>query len=214
MYIEAENKYGKFFIPAAAKQRPCSQKIIRGEVWEQATINVIEQYANDQNIVHCGAFFGDMLPALSTMTSKTVYTFEPNPISFKAASKTIEANNLSNVKIQNVGLGEKKDVLPFDGRPSIGGTSRFRQGGYSKEDIQVRTIALDDVIEEPVSVIHLDVEGFEIFALMGAWGILTESQPVLVLEYTKYTSHPFWKKILDLGYKNVGRCDHNHIWKT
>jgi FkbM family methyltransferase len=56
-------------------------------------------------------------------------------------------------------------------------------GAFTRVDVlRVATVRLDDVIERPVGLIKVDVEGHELAVLRGAAGILARDRPNLVLE--------------------------------
>jgi hypothetical protein len=101
-----------------------------------------------------------------------------------------------------------------DGATSLGGLSRVLRDwslvpGGDLETVSV--VALDCVIpsERRVSVVHLDVEGFEDLALSGAVKLITAWRPVIVLETVpnKWASD----NLAQLGYRVAGRCDENTI---
>jgi hypothetical protein len=78
--------------------------------------------------------------------------------------------------------------------------------------VPVRTVALDDVLppDRHVSLVHLDVEGYEKEALAGARAILDRCRPLLVLESVP-DDPGFSESVLSLGYAVAGRVDENTI---
>ncbi len=108
-FIFATNKHGDYCIPAEAAHRPAAQCVLNGAVWESDTIEFILTHCGEGDILHAGAFFGDALPALSKATRGTVWAFEPNPQSFRAAQITALMNDLKNVKLMNCALGARQE---------------------------------------------------------------------------------------------------------
>lgn len=205
----AYNKYGGYCIPMNSRRRPAAQKVFRGEVYERETIEYIEENAAKGDIVHAGTFFGDFLPALSRACSDgaTLWAFEPNPESFRCAQITSLINGLENIVLRNAGLGADKGMYPMmivdeNGR-SLGGASRFVEAPEegTKNNIFVDITTVDDVVpsERKVSVLQLDVEGFEKMALIGAMSTIERNRPIIIIESVPEKEW-FSKQVLKLGY--------------
>lgn len=188
----AYNEYGGYCVPLSSVHRPAAKRILRHQVYEPETIKLIASQCAEDDVVHAGAFFGDFLPALSAACSirAKVWAFEPNPESYRCARITIELNQLSNVELINAALGAKASWLPLrtadpDGL-ALGGASRIVSGEPAEGDemVSVRVVTVDETVgdEKHVSVIHLDVEGYEREALEGAVRTLRRCRPVLILE--------------------------------
>jgi FkbM family methyltransferase len=143
----------------------------------------------DGAVITAGTFFGDALPALSKATAGTVWAFEPSPENYRCAAMTVLLNDLKNVRLQNVGLGEKAEkrqlvVKDRDGR-ALGGASQIADiTDRGTESVPVSLVAVDEVMPRTssVSVIHLDIEGFEEYALRGAMETIRRNRPLLILE--------------------------------
>ena len=207
MFIKAENKYGAYYIPESSKHRFCARRVLDGHVWEQDTIDCIIENSNNKSVVHCGTYFGDMLPALCAET-KFVYAFEPSKINFAATQKTVEANNLQNLELTNAALSNEKGSLGFS--DDMGGASQVQN--HKNPFTTVNSIRLDDIVTQSVAVIHLDVEGWELHALQGAFRTIKNNLPTIIIE--RPVKHEWWAELEDLGYKLTGRCDVNYIWQT
>jgi len=192
-YILASNKYGAFCIPAVAAHRVAAQFVLAGDVWEADTVEFMVTHAKSGDVITAGTFFGDFLPALSAATAPhgTVWAFEPNPESYRCAAITVLLNDLRNVKLTNAALGEKSDTRSLVVRDltgqALGGGSRISDTtdleGHT-DAVPVNVVAIDDVVPgtAAVSVLQLDVEGFEEFALTGAVKTIERSRPLLILE--------------------------------
>jgi len=130
-----------------------------------------------------------MLPAFSSFTRQTVYTFEPVPQSYKCASKTIALNGLSNVVLRNVGLSDKNgtmNMLVKRGGLKLGGASHVVRSSRRDQAgvIPVKCMRLDKVLDSDVdiSVIQLDAEGHEYWILLGAENTIRRNRPIIILE--------------------------------
>jgi FkbM family methyltransferase len=191
----AYNRHGGYCVPLSSLHRPAVQAILAGDVWEAETIDFMAACNADDDLIHAGTFFGDFLPALSRSRrgEAKVWAFEPNPESYRCASVTMAINGLQNVVLTNAGLGERPDTLVLETRTAegipLGGGSRILTGkdaaGVAPRHTQeVQVLALDTAVPEDrrVSLIQLDVEGFETQALTGARNIIRRCLPVIVLE--------------------------------
>jgi len=217
------NKYGKYCVPISSAHRPVSRYILRGDVWEKDTIDYILNFCNKGDIIHAGTYFGDFLPALSknSFNRFKIWAFEPNYESYCCTKYTIKLNNLINVKLHNFGLGSRENiksllVKDLDGK-NKGGSSKIisDSSSLSSEFVdRVTIISLDKFIPKnrKISLIHLDVEGYEEKALEGAIKIIESNSPVIILETLPSLD---WLKssLFSMGYSVVGRKNQNTILK-
>lgn len=144
----------------------------------------------------------------------TVYTFEPDPINFYCLTK----NTTSRViKFQGC-LGNVPNFvnLSYDEihhkKPNSGG---YRVKGNGN----IPTLILDNLTLPVIDLIHLDIEGFEKFALLGAVETIKRCKPIIALELNglaeKYNHTNNDVKILmtSLGYSKIGMVDDDSIFK-
>jgi FkbM family methyltransferase len=217
----AYNKYGAYCIPRSGLHRPAAQKVLAGHVWEAPTIEYMIAHCGAGDIVHAGTFFGDFVPALShaCVTGAKVWAFEPHPESHRCAALTIQLNSLKNVVLTHAGLGEKPGSLSFvtkdaSGR-SLGGSSHFSQAPAAERTstIEVPVATIDSAVpaDRQVSIIQLDVEGFEKQALSGAFATIRRCKPILLLE-TPPDARWMADNILALGYRTAGEVYDNAIY--
>ena len=174
-FIFASNEYGSYCIPAGAAHRPASRCVMGGEVWERNTVQFMLENCRGEAVITAGAFFGDALPALSK-ACKWVWAFEPNPENHRCAQVTVLLNDLRNVTLCQAGLGERREqrqlvVKDYQGR-SLGGASQIAgiTTDRGPESVSVELVTIDSIAygHANISIIHLDVEGFEEYALRGA----------------------------------------------
>jgi FkbM family methyltransferase len=185
----ATNRYGAYCIPVAAFHRPAAECVLAGKVWEERAIEFMLANCGQGAVITAGAFFGDALPALSKATTGTIWAFEPSPENYRCAAMTVLLNDLKNVRLQNVGLGETAEkrqlvVKDHDGR-ALGGASQIADiTDRGTQSVPVNLVAIDEVIPpaSTVSIIHLDIEGFEEYALRGAMQTIRRNRPLLLLE--------------------------------
>lgn len=221
-FILASNKYGAYCIPASAAHRPAARVVIAGEVWERDTVEFMTANCKSGDIITAGTFFGDFLPALSVAAAAhgTVWAFEPNPESYRCAAITALLNDLRNVKLTNAALGENTEtrrlvVRDFTGR-ALGGASQIADvngnvGNRGRDTVPVDVVAIDDAVPATaaVSILQLDVEGFEEFALAGAINTIERNRPFLILETVPKPESKAAGFLESLKYRVVERLSEN-----
>lgn len=192
-FATAVNEYGFYFVPQDYLGREVPDALLAGEVYEPKTIRLIQRLAGHGDVVTGGAFVGDFLPALSGALAggALLHSFEPNPLSLLACRKTIAANRLHNVRLHPVAVGEAAGHLPLQLSSSAGtpmaARAKIATTAVKGETVDVPVARLDDLIgaDRRVSVLHLDIEGHEWPALLGARRIIEADSPVIILEAAK-----------------------------
>ena len=202
--VATMNQYGVFVIPHEFRKREVCRVLAKGEINEPRTLQFIRNHAGDGDVISGGSFIGDFLPAISTGLAKTaqLHSFEPNPLSHAAAAAAIKLNRLKNVNFHAVAVGEKKESLhlkvrELNGQP-LGGMSTLVEGPQGDATIEVPVMPLDDLVPATrrVSILHLDVEGHEWPALLGAKRIIEKHAPILILEANKdWMSRSLYEKL-------------------
>ncbi len=107
-------------------------------------------------ILDCGANVGDLKLWSKIKNPNLRYIgFEPSPVEFKHLKK-----NISPSKAYNVGLWNKNDQLTFY-VSSQGGDSSLIEPLEYDEQIKVKTIRLEDFINQKIKLLKLESEGAE-----------------------------------------------------
>jgi len=222
------NEYGYYCMPNSYRHREICAHLIDGAVYEPATLNFLRRHIGTGDIVTGGAFIGDFFPALHEVLAPKalIHSFEPNPISVEAAKETIRLNGLKKIKLHAVAVGDEPAQLMlkvnrYDGSAIAAGERIVED--MREEDprgISVPTVMIDDLIPKTrkVSVLHLDVEGFEIKALQGAKGLVRKNKPLVILESGKPWQQRRFCEILNTIcdaqiYTHVGTIEHNAIYR-
>lgn len=210
--LVAYNKYGGYFTPLSSQQRPAVQQILNGNVYEPHTIKFMIDNCGDGDIIHAGTFFGDFLPAISNavVSDAKVWAFEPNFENFRCAQITTLINQLDNVELFNCGLGDVKTtskmIVQSRTGVNLGGMSRIlKTQEKTGKTIEVEVNRIDDIIPQnrSISIIQLDVEGYEKQVLNGALETIARCKPLLLLEDNENIIGSEWfnQHIRSMGYE-------------
>lgn len=142
--------------------------------------------------VDCGAFDGDTIEEFVQYTKNRfdrIYAFEPDR---NNADRLRNKIDVKNVFVIEKGTGKEKGMARFYADASLfsnfvdsaiwGDETRRDLYGDSEEYIEVPITTLDDeLMDVPVSVIKMDIEGSELEALMGAEKIIRRYHPKLAV---------------------------------
>jgi len=223
----AYNRHGGYCVPLSSQHRPAAQRILHEEVWESETIDYMIKHCGTGDVVHAGTYFGDFLPALSRGLANTarILAFEPNEENHRCSRITLELNRISNTVLTHAGLGSRTGTLlvrttDAQGR-SMGGASRIVpiDGRDVAGTEPVRIVTIDESVEpdRAVSIIQLDVEGYEAEALAGALSTIRRCRPILILEVlpgsTLFGSDWFARHVLSLGYQRECELNGNAVFR-
>jgi FkbM family methyltransferase len=157
-----------------------------GEIEAQFLLQLVSRPAV---IVEVGANIGSHTVALAKRAAAVgaeVVAFEPQPFVFQNLCANLALNGIQNVRAWPWACGARQETLFF---PSQNYLQQGNFGGVSMQTsaasglVSVPCVRLDDVIgENDVSLLKIDVEGFELAALQGAVGILQRCRPMLYVE--------------------------------
>lgn len=208
-----------FFVPDYAAHKPVAKKVLRRRRVTPPLHDLVAEVMalRSGSIVHAGAFFGDMLPSFSRMTAGLVYAFEPVTENYLLARAVTESNDLDNVVLLNAGLGDHVGIAWIETRkradgPHRGGMARIVDPGtLGNESHRVPMLTVDQLGIEDLSLIQLDVEGFELPVLRGAVSAIARHRPVIVVEDGRDECASL---LADLGYAEVARLGLDHLYLT
>jgi len=146
-----------------------------------------------------------------------VYAFEPTSISFQRLLTNIRLNQFSNVSPFQIALSDAPGQVSmqvsldgYDGRNSL--TSPTAGEKFIPE--MVSALTLDQFIQDQhlakkITMIKIDVEGWETHVLTGGQGILSSAEaPILQIEFSEEarasagsTSEELYRMLTGLGYR-------------
>jgi FkbM family methyltransferase len=153
-------------------------------------------YANQGVFVDVGANTGQHSLFMSRYASQ-IHAFEPYEPVLRRFRRLVEINRIKNIVIHPIGLGDKNSKQTFYKPPDSNlATGSFVQGfkddnSYLGElEIQIGDEALAAARVISVSIIKMDIEGYEKPALRGLRRTLTKNRPFVVFELTTNPASP------------------------
>lgn len=196
-YTVKENQYGKLMLPQIGSGL-CHAYLYEGKVWEQGTIDFIINNSHGYSVISAGTYVGDFLIAIHKHCEK-VYCFECEPEQLYLTQQNIELNNIKNCVLSDKAIGDKNTTLRLkvsgegwcenwnDGDTMLGEKNFITKTDDIINSIEVESVTLDSYFknnnyEDKISIIQLDIEGYEINALIGAKDIIQKNKPIIVIE--------------------------------
>jgi len=172
----------------------------------------ISNLCKDNNLVIQAGGNAGLYPKLYGKIFKSVITFEPDYRNFFCLCHNVTDSNVS--KIQSA-IGNNNEPLSMNVNVSWNesnrGALKAKPGGI------IPQLTIDSLGLAP-SLIHLDIEGFEGFALEGAKYTIKTHKPMIVLETNGSGDEYGWPQtridsmLESWGYKILLKWDHDTVY--
>lgn len=149
-----------------------------------------KQHLTDNSIfLDIGANVGiHTLAAHSANQSVDIHAFEPSPDIHSRLKRNISENKTTRIYLHQLALSNTVGELYFNDKSADAniGTSQI---SLTPTELKVKVSTVDTLFaKEPkrVSLIKIDVEGFEPGVLEGAREVLTKDTPAIILEFNRH----------------------------
>lgn len=140
---------------------------------------------NKRVVVQAGGNCG-FYPKQYASLFETVYTFEPEWLNFYCLNLNVDEPNV--IKNQSC-LGNTRGLVNLAIKEKNRGKNYVNGPGICP------TYRIDDLTLEVCDLIHLDIEGYEYYALQGAIETIARCKPVIVIE--------MWDKLANRFEENI-----------
>lgn len=149
----------------------------------QALISQIVRLGPQDTFIDIGANLGGTT-LLASVTGARIIAVEASPINAKLFRQTIAANNIQ-VDFFECAVGDGDGVVRFEEDAFAAGSHVSSSGAV---EVQVRPLdsILSELEPDSVSLIKIDVEGYEYEVLNGSATTLNKYKPKVVMEFNSY----------------------------
>lgn len=159
-----------------------------GHVWESNIIELIKKHTHKgSTVVDIGSHIGTHLVSMSKAVGEDglVIGFEPQIKLFSELVKNMELNQCSNVRAYRCAVGKdfKRVQMQVAHSSNEGGTMIGSGGDFAQ------LIPLDSLKLHTVSLIKIDVEGYEDEVLAGAQETIRNNYPFIIIELMDGSKH-------------------------
>jgi FkbM family methyltransferase len=130
-----------------------------------------------------GAYHGILTLFFATRAARVV-AYEPNQVNRARLIENLRLNHLPNAQVRGLALGEEARSATLSYDPLMPGGGRVDGTGELSQCIEITTLDQDiaaNSLPAP-DLIKIDIEGFELAALLGARETLARHHPALFLE--------------------------------
>ena len=160
-----------------------------GEYGQDELERIFQYVGADDRVLVVGAHLGALVVPIAKHC-KSVVAIEANPDTFGLLKTNLMLNDIANVSAHNIAASDKTEQLEFvAGRSNSGGSKRmpkvraFEYFYDAPQTVTVEAHALDSYLDgENFSLVFMDIEGSEYFALKGMQDILRNTK-TLFIEY-------------------------------
>lgn len=193
---------------------------IRSGSWSEPELELIPYAAEPgETALDVGANFGVYCYHLSRRLGRSgrVYAFEPVPFTVQTLTRVARLLRLRNVEIVAKGCSDRAGEISFSvpvqesgalsaGTAYVGGRNDDRAGKEKQvrwaatREVKGEVIALDEFLPplERLSLIKMDIEGAEMFALRGAVKTIDAHLPTVIIEINPWYLEGFKVPLSDL----------------
>ena len=138
-------------------------------------------YGQGRVALDIGANIGNHAIFLSRLFDKVI-AFEPNPLARVVCSLNLDLNQIDNVELHSVGLGQSKSSANVVSRGgNLGATHLEPEEGTTGS---VAIVAGDELLGsmDNIGFVKIDIEGGEAAALAGLAQTLQKNRPIIMME--------------------------------
>ena len=158
-------------------------------------LNTIKKLAKESKLlfIDCGCNYGFYSLYTASISKKNeIISIEASKKTLEEFKKNLNLNNLQNIKFfNNVVSNKVGESVSFHESINDWESSIAHSNFENSSEILVNTITIDSLLkdyflDDYVLIIKLDIEGNEINAIKGALEVIKKSNPLFIIEFSKY----------------------------
>lgn len=189
----------------------------KGNMWERNIAEILKAYVREgSTVLDIGGHIGTHALTLSRLVGSkgTVHVFEPQIKLFPELVINMSLNGCNNIVFHRKALGNESKIVCMN-NPAQENEGMCRIDTSSDMGQKVPMERLDSLHLSNVSLIKMDVEGFEEAVLEGAKETIFQNKPVMVIEITmgnvKSEIERVQSKIRSWGYEVFPLENHDYL---
>ncbi len=199
-----DTKLGKYFLPSDAPNDVIIWRMKAGQVFEAEVIEGLRPYVRDGSaVVDVGANLGQMTLLFSEMVGQSgkVYSVEADEYIYSILCKNVAINGRSNVNaIHAAAYDTCGDTVfyPVQDFERFGSYGSYGIEPGATDGRAVATITIDSLkIDHPISLIKVDIQGSDLFAMRGARATIEKHRPAIIFEFEQQFQEKFGTSFQD-----------------
>ncbi len=181
---------GKFYLPSFLDKDIVSYVIRRGELFDENIFSIAKKYVQPNGcVLDIGANYGQMSVQLSKLVGEKgkVYSFEAEPFVYSILKNNIEINDCNNVQIIEGAVHFENDKTLIFPEPDFVKFKTYGSYGIDYKATvgrEVKTLTIDSLnIQEKIDFAKVDIQGADLFALMGAKETIQKNRMPIIFEF-------------------------------
>ena len=158
-------------------------------------LNIIKKLSNNNKLlfIDCGCNYGFYSFYTASLSEKNeIISVEASKNTLDEFIKNLNLNSFKNINYFNNAVSNSiSQNVSFHESINDWESSQTHNNFEFSSEIKVRSITIDNLLQnyflnDFVVIIKLDIEGNEINAIKGALGIISKSDPLIIMEFSKY----------------------------
>lgn len=231
--VSTDNVYGRKII--GFDDYIFQHSVAIGRIWDEEVIDtLLEHIADDTEVLDIGANIGLVTLGLLHKAQQrnvrihAIHCFECDPYTFSLLYANLEHD--PHVKMYPFAIGNTQQVCQMTHNSYNAGCNyiyhtadargeneydytTFRRKGseeITRPSIHVLSVPLDSILyqfKKRISVLKIDIEGFELQALQGAVKLLQMHRPVVLVEIWRINFEPIVSLMKSIGYSHFEKVE-------
>lgn len=208
--------------------------ITSGQFFDSNVVDILKPYIKPDSVVlDVGSNYGQMAMAFAELAPEgTIHAFEVNPVIFECIKMTFKENGFTNIISHTDAVwktdGETlffptKEYQPIINTPASWGVvskeveergRMIRDSDPARQPLEVKTITIDSLNLERVDVMKFDIQGSDLYGMMGAMKTIERCKPYIIFEFDSYFLTIYPEQTLDAYFKFVDSIGYHVIAET